>query len=165
MKHIGGFDVCNQLEHRHQLRQIVKSCEAGLSSVSRSFGCQLDCGHGFSIHRRPRVEVLQVVLLECGILEIALDGVEFHHRIGDGCAGSKDCSTPSGQLIKIAALHKKVAGFHCLGLCDTAYISHFGIEIEIFVVVTLVDKKPINAKLLKGHGIVLSALIVQLVQL
>ena len=109
--------------------------------------------------------MLQVVLLECGILEIALDGVEFHHRIGDGCAGSKDCSTPSGQLIKIAALHKKVAGFHCLGLCDTAYISHFGIEIEIFVVVTLVDKKPINAKLLKGHGIVLSALIVQLVQL
>ena len=35
----------------------------------------------------------------------------------------------------------------------------------IFVVVTLVDKKPVNAKLLKGHGIVLSALIVQLVQL
>ena len=35
----------------------------------------------------------------------------------------------------------------------------------VLVIVALVDKNPVNTKLLESHGIVLSALIVQLVQL
>lgn len=44
----------------------------------------------------------------------------------------------------------------CYDLCTTFR--------TIFVVVTLVDKKPVNAKLLESHGVVLAALIVQLIQ-
>ena len=107
----------------------------------------------------------QVLFLERTVLEIAHDRVKLGHGVADRGAGGKDNAPAAGDLVHVAALHIKVAGFHGFGLADTADISHFGESGKVLVIMSFVDKNTINAQFLKGYNIVLSGLVVQLVEL
>ena len=109
--------------------------------------------------------MLQVVLNKGVVLQISLNGVKFDHRIGDWRSGCKHRTTTARNLVKVAALHKKVAGFLCFGLCDTSDIPHFGIEKKVLVIVALINEKPVHTQLLKGHCIILFGLVVELIEL
>jgi len=109
--------------------------------------------------------VLQVVLNKGIVLQVPLNGVKLDHRIGDRRSCRKHCPTPSGQLVQVPAFHKEVAGLHCFGLSNAAYIPHFCKEKQVLVVVTFIDKESINTQLLKGHGIILFGLVVELIEL
>ena len=109
--------------------------------------------------------MLQVVLNKGIVLQVPLNGVKLDHRIGDRRSCRKHCPTPSGQLVQVPAFHKEVAGLHCFGLSNAAYIPHFCKEKQVLVVVTFIDKESINTQLLKGHGIILFGLVVELIEL
>ena len=98
--------------------------------------------------------MLQIVFHERVVLQISLNGVKLHHRIGDRRSGCKYRTTTARNLVKVAALHKKVAGFLRFGLCDTADIPHFGIKEQVFEVVGFVNINLVYAQLLKGNNIV-----------
>ena len=109
--------------------------------------------------------MLQVVLNKSVVLQVPLYGVKLDHRIGDRRSCRKHCPTPSGQFVQIPTLHKKIAGLHCFGLGDAAYIPHLSKEKQVLVVMALVYKEPIHTQLLKGHCIILFGLIVELIEL
>ena len=104
------------------------------------------------------------MLLQRVILEILLHGVHLHHGVGDGRARGEHHAAPAGQLVQVAALHVEVAGLLGLGLADAAHVAHLRECREIFVVVGLVHEQAVYAQLLKGHHIVLAALVVELPQ-
>jgi len=81
IEHICGFDVCHLLEHRHQFGQIIEFRKACFRSVSRSFGCKLDCCDRLAEHRRPSVKVLQIVFLQRPVLQIPLDRIQLYHTV------------------------------------------------------------------------------------
>lgn len=70
----------------------------------------------------------------------------------------------SGQLVQIAALHVEVAGLLRFRLADAAHIPHFRVSGQIFIVVGLINEKPVHAQFLKGHDVIFAALIVELIQ-
>ena len=109
--------------------------------------------------------MLQVVLNKGIVLQVSLNGVKLDHRIGDRRSCRKHCPTPSGKLVQVPAFHKEVAGLHCFGLSNAAYIPHFGIEEKVLVVMTLIYKQSVHTQLLKGHDIILFGLIVELIEL
>ena len=108
LQHIRRLDVRHIFEHAHQLRQVIKLGEARLGAVAGSLRGQLNGGDGLAVVRRPCVKVLQALFLKRRHLQIPLDGVKLHHAVGNGGAGGKDNAAPSGDLVQIAALHKKV---------------------------------------------------------
>ena len=165
VKHICGFNVRNLFEHRHKFGKVIEPCKPCLCSVACSFWCQLHRRNGFAKGRSPGIKVLQIIFHERVVLQISLNGVKLHHRIGDRRSGCKHRTTTARNLVKVAALHKKVAGFLRFGLCDTAHIPHFGIEEKVLVIVALINEKPVHAKFLKGHNIVLFRLVVELIEL
>ena len=165
VKHICGFYIRNLFEHRHKFGKIIEPCEPCLCSVTWTFRCQLNRRNGFSKGGCPSIEVLQIVFHKGVILQVSLNGIEFHHRVWDRRSGCKHRTTTARDFIKIATLHKKVAWLHRFGLCDTADISHFGIEEKVFIVVALVNKESVYTKFLKGNNIILSGLVVEFVEL
>ena len=50
-------------------------------------------------------------------------------------------------------------------MSNAAYIPHFCKEEQVLVVVTLIDKESVYTQLLKGHGIILFRLVVELIEL
>ena len=124
-QHIRRLDVRHILEYAHQLRQVVKLGKSGLGPVAGSLRGQLDGGDGLAVVRRPAIEVLQALFLQGVHLQIPLYGVKLHHAVGNGGAGGKDNTAPSGDLVKVAALHKEVRTFLRLSLGNTAHIPHF----------------------------------------
>ena len=70
----------------------------------------------------------QVLLLERTVLEIAHDRIKLGHRVTYWSTGCKDHTTPAGQLIHIAALHKHIRRFLGFGGGQTCHISHFCVE-------------------------------------
>ena len=109
--------------------------------------------------------MLQIIFHKGVVLQVYLNCVKLHHRIGDRSSGCKYRTTTTRNLVKVAALHKKVAGFLSFGLCDTADIPHFSIEEKVLVVVALINEKPVHTEFLKGHNIVLFGLVIELVEL
>ena len=164
VKHICGFYVRNLFEYCHQLRQVVEPCEPCFCSVACSFGCQFHRRNGFAKGRSPRIKVLKIVFYKGVVLQVSLNGVKLHHRIGDRRSGCKYRTTTARNLVKVAALHKKIAGFLRFSLCDTADIPHFGIEEKVLVVMAFIYEKPVHAEFLKGYNIVLFRLVVELVE-
>ena len=82
--------------------------------------------------------------LKCAVLQVAHDGIELHHAVGNRCAGGKCDTLSPGNLIQILALHKHVRTLLCVGLGYTCHIAHLGIEKSIFVKMTLVYKETIH---------------------
>ena len=165
LQHICSLDVCHFLEHSHQFREVIEPGEPGLCSITGTFRGKLDGSHRFTEVGRPGIEMKQVILFQCVILQVLLHGVHLHHGVGNGSAGGKDNATPSGDLVQVAALHIKVAGLLRFRLGDTTYISHLGIGGKVLVVVGLVHKDAVYAQFLKGNKVILTGLIVQLFQL
>ncbi|MPN61187.1 hypothetical protein SDC9_208921 [bioreactor metagenome] len=81
LQHIRRLNVRHIFEHGHQLRQIVKLGEPGLGTVAGSLRRQLNGGDGFTVVRRPAVKMLQALLLQGVHLQVALDGIQFDHRV------------------------------------------------------------------------------------
>ena len=165
LQHICSLDVCHFLEHGHQFREVIEPGKSGLCPITGTFWGKLNGSHRFTEVGCPGIEMKQVILFQCVILQILLHGVHLHHGVGNGCAGGKDNATPAGDLVQVAALHIKVATFLCFCLGDTAYISHLGICGKVLVVVCLVHKDAVYAQFLKGNKVILAGLIVQLFQL
>ena len=165
IEHIRCFNIRHFFEHRHQFGQIIEFRKACFCSVSCSFGCKLYCCDCLAKHRRPSVKVLQFVFLQRLVLQISLYGIKFNHTVWNRRTRRKHNATPSGNLIKIAALHKEVWRFLRLCLSDTAHIPHFRVKIQILVIVTFIYEKPVYTEFFKGYHIILSWLIVQLLQL
>ena len=99
------------------------------------------------------------------ILQIPLHGIHLGHAVGDRRSRGKYYAAPARKFIEIAALHKEVGRFLCLGLRQSRYVSHFCVEEQVFEAVRLVYIEPVYAELLEGHNIVLAALVVQLFEL
>jgi len=165
IEHIRRFNVGDLLEHRHQFGQVIKFRKACFCSVSCSFGCKFYRRDRLAKAGSPSVKVLQIVFLQCLVLQIPLNGIKLNHTVWNRRACRKHNATPSGDFIQISAFHKKIAGFLCFCLSYTTHISHFRVEIQIFIVVRLVDKKTVYTEFFKGYYIILSWLIVQLLQL
>ena len=164
IEHIRRLDVRHFLEHRHQLWKVVELGKPGLGPVAGALRGQLYGGDGFPKGGCPGVKVKQLFLLQQRILQILLHGIHLNHCVGDRCAcGENNAPTP-GQLVQIAALHIEVAGLLRFGLADTAHIPHFRKCGEVFVIMGLVYKQPVNAEFFKCNHIILPALVVQLFQ-
>ena len=164
-QHICRLDVRHLLKGSHQLRQIKELGKPCFSPVATALRRQLNGGDGFSKVTGPIVKVDQAHLLEGIILQIPLDRVKLHHTVADGCAGGKDDTPASGDLVQIPALHKEVGGLLRFGLGDAAHIPHFGCQKEVLEIMALIHKYPVNAQFLKGHKVVLAALVVEPFQL
>ena len=104
------------------------------------------------------------MLLQTVILEVLLHGIEFHHGVADGCTCGENHAAPAGQLVQVAALHVEVAGLLGLGLADTAHVPHLRECGEVLKTMCLVHEQAVYTQFLKGHHIILAALVVQLFQ-
>ena len=162
IQHIRRLNVSSFLEHCHKFRKIVELCKPCFGSVSGTFGRKLDSRHGLAKGACPGIKVNEVISAKCSILEILLHRVHLDHTVGDRSTGRKHNAASACQFIQIATLHIKVAGLHGFGLADTADISHLRKCGEILVVMCLINENTVNAKLFKGHNVVLAGLIVQL---
>ena len=105
---VGSLDVRNFLEHIHKLWQVEELCKSSSGSVAGSFRCKFNGSRSLTKSRSPTIEVGQVLLLESAILEVSHDRVKLGHRVADRSTGGKDNTTPTGQLVHIAALHKHI---------------------------------------------------------
>ena len=102
--------------------------------------------------------------LQRPVLEIAHDGIELHHGVGDR-GPSREGDTPAScDLIQVLAFHEHVRTFLRVGLGDTCYITHLCVEEGVFVKMALVHKEAVHTELFKGHDVVLALLVVQLCQ-
>ena len=165
LQHVRSLDVSHFFEHGHQFREVIEPGEPGLCPITGTFRGKLNGSYRFTEVGCPGIEMKQVILFQCVILQILLHGVHLHHGVGNGSAGGKDNATPSGDLVQVAALHIKVATLLSLRLGDTTHISHLGICCKVLVVVGLVHEDTVYAQFLKGNKVILSGLIVQLFQL
>ena len=165
LQHIRSLNICHFLEHGHQLRQVVEPCEAGLCPIAGTLRRKLDGSHGFTKGGCPGIKMQQSLAFQQVILQVPLEGVHFHHGIGDGGTSGKDNASAARDFVQIPALHVQVAGLLGFRLGDAAHIAHFGIGGEVFVVMGLVHEDAVNTQFFKGHKIVLAALVVQLLQL
>ena len=102
--------------------------------------------------------------LKCAVLQVAHDGIELHHAVGNGCAGGKSDALSSGDLIQILALHEHVRTFLRVGLGYSCHIAHLGVEKSIFVKMTFIHKETVHTQLLESHDIILALLVIQLGQ-
>lgn len=107
----------------------------------------------------------QAHLLESIILQVPLDRVKLYHAVADRCTGGEDHAPAPGDLVQIPTLHKEVGGLLRFGLGDAAYIPHFGRQKEVLKIMALVHEYSVNPQFLKGHKVVLAALIVEPFQL
>ena len=97
-------------------------------------------------------------------LQVAHHGIQLHHTVRDRRTRGKSDPFSAGQLVHVAAFPEHITGLLRFCLVDTCYIPHFCVHKEVFVVMCLVHKKPVNTQFLKGDGIIL-LLVVQLFQL
>ena len=164
-QHICCLNIRHLLESGHQFGQVEELGKPRFSTVAAALRRQLNGGDGFSKVTGPIVKVDQAHLLEGIILQIPLDRVKLHHTVADGCAGGKDDTPAPGDLVQIPALHKEVRGLLRFGLGDAAHIPHFGRQKEVLEIMALVHEYPVNPQFLKGHKVVLAALIVEPFQL
>ena len=162
VKHICGLNVRCLLEHCHQFGDVEELCKACLCSVSTTIGRKLDCRYRLTKGGCPSIKVEKSSQLKLIVLKVFLHRVKLYHRIGDRRTRCKHTTLSSCQFVKITTLHIEVGGFLCFGLRDTRHVSHLGICSKVLIKVRLVHKQTVNAKLLKGHDVILSALVVQL---
>ena len=104
-------------------------------------------------------------LLKGIILQVAHNGVKLHHTVRYGSACRKSDSPAAGKFVHILTLHEHIRAFLCVRLRYSRNITHFRIQKEVFIKMTLIHKQPVHAKLLKSHHIVLPLLVVQFLQL
>ena len=164
IKLVGGFNVRNLFEESHQLWEVKELGKTRPCAVAGALRGQLQCGGRFTKAGSPAVEMPHAQLLEPVILQIALDGIELRHRVGNGRAGCKDDTASTGQLVHIAALGKHIRGLLRVRGREPGHIAHLGVKKEVLVVVALIDEHPVNAELFKGDNIVFLALRLQLFQ-
>ena len=155
MQLVRGLDVGNLLEHIHQFRQVEELRKSGSGTIAGSLRCKLNRSCCFSEGRCPGIKMGQVLLLERTVLEIAHDRIKLGHRVTYWSTGCKDHTTPAGQLIHIAALHKHIRRFLGFGGGQTCHISHFCVEEQILERMAFVHKQPVYTQLLKGNDIIL----------
>ena len=103
-------------------------------------------------------------LLQPVMLQIALDGIKLCHGVGNRGAGGKHHAAPAGQLIHVAALGEHIRGFLRIGGRKPCHVAHLRIEEKIFIIVRLVHKHPVYAKLFKVNHIILAVAGLQLFQ-
>ena len=164
LQHIRRLHIRHHFEGRHQLRQIEEFCKTGFRAIAAALRGKLDGGNGFTVVAGPIVEVDKTHLLQGLILQVPLHRIQFHHTVGDRGAGGEDNTVAVGQLVQILTLGKEIRGLLRFRLRDTADIAHFRHQKEIFETMALIDEQPVDAQLLKGYGVVLGALIVELLQ-
>ena len=165
VEHIRRLHVCDLFEHTHEFREVIELGKAGLRSIAVALRGKLDCRNRLAEGGRPGIKMNEVVPMERIVLQVFLHRVHLDHRIGDRGAGGKDNASASRQLVKVSALHIQVGAFLRFGLADTSDVPHFRECGEVLVVVRLVDEQAVNAQLFKGHDVILTALVVQFVEL
>ena len=123
----GGLDVGCLFEHHHQLGQIEEPGESRPGPVAGALRGQLQGGHRFAEERGPAVEVLQPLLNQEVVLEIALNGIHLGHGVGDGSPGGEDDAPPARDFVQVAALGEHVAGLLGVGGGQARHVAHFGV--------------------------------------
>ena len=161
---IRRFDVGDLFEQIHQFGQVEKLCKARPCPVAGSLRGKLQRGGGFTKAACPAIEVAHTHLLQPVMLQIALDGIKLCHGVGNRGAGGKHHAAPAGQLIHVAALGEHIRGFLRIGGGKPCHIAHLRIEEKIFIIVRLVHKHPVYAKLFKVNHIILAVAGLQLFQ-
>ena len=106
----------------------------------------------------------QVLFLECGILEIPHHGIKLGHGVAYRSSRCENDTTPTGDFIQIAALHKHIRRFLRFRGGKTGNIPHFCIQKKVFERMTLIHKQTVNTQLLKGYNIVLAVVCQQFIQ-
>lgn len=70
--------------------------------------------------------------LQSRVLEVAHDGVQLHHRIGDRRARGEHDASSSGQFIQIPALEEHIRAFLGVCLLDAGHIDHPKVGEQLF---------------------------------
>ena len=164
VQRVRRLDVGRVLEHSHQLRQVEKLRESVPRLVPRPLRRKLYTGRDLAEHRGPTVEVPQVHLLQPVLLKVTHHREQLRHGVRHRRSGREDHPLPSGQLVHVMAFHLHIRGLLRLRLRNTGYVLHLRVKEKVFVVVRLVHKQPVHAKLLERHDVVLARLVVQLLQ-
>ena len=125
MKLVRCFNIRNLLEHGHQLWQIEKLGKPGTGTVAGALRGEFDGGGGFAKGRCPAVEMRQPFLLECAVLQIAHDRIQFRHGVAHGSSRCKYHAAPACDLVQIAALAEHIARFLGFRCGQTSDIAHF----------------------------------------
>ena len=116
IQHIRRLNVCHLPEHRHHFGDIRELGKAGLGAIAGAVRCQFDCRHRLPVGRCPCVKMHHILLSERVILEVALHGIKFHHRVGDWRTRGKHHALAARDLIEIPAFEKEVGGLLRFGL-------------------------------------------------
>ena len=132
---------------------------------SLAFWLQFHAGDRLPKLGGPGVKVRQSQFFQQVSLQVPLHGVQLRHGVGHrGTCGEHHALAP-GELVHVLALHVQVGGFQGFRLGDAPHIPHFGVEVEVFEQIRLVNEQPVYTQFLEGHHIVLGALVVELFQL
>ena len=152
---VSSFDVSNFLEHCHKLRKIVEFSEASFCSEAFAFRRQLNGCDCFAEVGRPAVEKAQTLFSQSVGLQIALHCVQLAHTVRDRRASCVNDTTPTAiYFVQVLAFLVHISGFLRVGRRDAGYVLHFGVGKEIFVVVSLINIKPIDTEFFKSNGVV-----------
>ena len=165
IQHISSLNVRCLLEHCHQLGDVEELGKTSFGSVTATVRSKLNGRYCLTKGGCPRIKVKKPAQLKLIVLKVFLHRVKLYHRVGDRGSRCKHTSLSTCQFVKITALHIEVGGFLCFSLRYTRHVSHLGVCGKVLVEVCLIHKQAVNAKLLKGHDVILSALVVELFQL
>ena len=158
IQHRGGLHVGGLAEHLHQFRHVDEPGEARVQPVARAVRRKLHRRHRLAERRRPRIEVMQVVLLQVVRLQIPLHGEHLGHAVGDGRAGGEHHPAAAVQRLDVAHLQKHIERPFAGGLRQSGDARHLGDVKQILEIVRLVHEQPVHAEFLKGQRVVLLVL-------
>ena len=116
IQHIRRLNVCHLPEHRHHFGDIREFGKAGLGTIAGAVRCQFNCRHRLPVGRCPCVKMHHILLSKRVILEVALHGIKFNHRVRDRSTRGKYHALTARNLIEIPAFEKEVGGLLRFGL-------------------------------------------------
>ena len=107
----------------------------------------------------------QVFSLEHIVLEIAHHGVQLRHGVRDRRTGRKHNTLVAGDLINIPAFQEHIRRLLRVGGGKASDVAHFCVEEQVLERMGFVHIEPVYAKLLEGDDIILSAGVLQFLEL
>ena len=151
---ISRFDVSDFRKQLHQFGKIKKLCEPRPGTIAGAFRSKLDGCCGLPKGGSPAIELAESFLLQRSILQIALHGVQFCHRIAHRRTGCKHNSASAGHFIHVPAFQEHIAGFLSFRGREAGYIPHLGEQEQILESVCFIYVQPVNTELFKGDDMI-----------
>ena len=158
VEHRGGLHVGSLAKHLHEFRHVDESGEPGVEPIARAVRGKLHRCDWFAESRRPRVEMMEVMLLQIPRLKIPLHREHLGHAVGDGCARGQDHAPAAIERLDVPHLQIHVEGPLAGSLRQAGDARHLGNVKQIFEVLRFVHEQAIHAEFLESQRVVLLVL-------